>query len=535
MEKLNIDRLNSSIYKIIINKYGQIEITGHAFITGASIEHPKKYKVAITLCEVETGHIIKLKHKSLKLEFLKDEFYDQLDYRYAGFVAKTKLPYYLLKSGNYEITANLIADENQLIAPLEYTRIENFGTFTSQLRKFNSNFQVKLVENKHVDMKIKSVIKIKKDIEKVEYIVNPNKVSSKFREILEQEAYQKSNLWLFTERESQAQDNGKVLFEYVIDNHPEINARYAITLDGFDLFDEKYQKYLVEYRSLEHLKMYTQAKYKITTHPGYDNPFKHENDNNVETYLFDTVVAPKLKHTKLIFLQHGPTLTKTQFITSAYSKIKENVHKIITSYEFEEKNLIENFNYRKRDFIESGLARWDNLTNENTKENIFLFFHWRKELADDCDKFDWKNAINSDFMKNAIKLIDQFEKQKIKTTLKFHNQFEGSILNELIEYFKDYEYVKYEASNQFTKIIQESKLLITDKSSITSEFLYLEKPIIKYFDSQTDFDANNNIPVTNDVEQIIKLIKEERKTTNPFYKKPHCAKIVEQLQKEQND
>ncbi len=534
MEVLRKDRLNCNIYKISLNKNNQIEIVCHAFITGKSFEKSDKYQIELALEEINTGKHIKLRAESEKLEFLKEDFYDGLDYRYSGFIARSNFPYWLYKKGQYQIKVKLIADYSTVSESIDYCRIENLGAFSSMKKRNQNKFSTRLVNNTVIDMMVKPIIIIKQDIKDNDWTAKLDFVSDEFKDIINRDDFIKTDLWLFNERESQAQDNARALFEYVIDNHGDINAKYAITLDEFKLFDKKYQKHLIEYGSKEHLSEFVSAKYRITTHPGYDNPFKHNNCNSIETYLFDTIISPKLNFQKLIMIQHGYMGTCSQFITSAYSMYTCPVHKIVTSNSLEEENLIKNFNFKEKNFIKSGLARWDNLSNKSGNE-IFLFLHWDKNMADESYNFKLNDVKDSEFMRKVIELVEELEKNKIATRIKFHNQFEFSIIEELEDVFRKYYYVNYCSSNNFTKIINEAKLIVTDKSSITSDFLYLEKPVIKYFHKVEEYDILNKIPVTNDVDELVSFIKSAETTTNPFYNRPHCAKIMSELLKEKDD
>src|SRR5699024_10788945 len=76
------------------------------------------------------------------------------------------------------------------------------------------------------------------------------------------------DLWIISERGTEAKDNGFCFFEYLCKNHPEINARYVIDKKAAGEDYKKllaYEDRLIEYGGEEHKIAYILASHAISS------------------------------------------------------------------------------------------------------------------------------------------------------------------------------------------------------------------------------------------------------------------------------
>ena len=74
------------------------------------------------------------------------------------------------------------------------------------------------------------------------------------------------DLWIVSERGSDARDNGYHFFKYLRTEHPEINAVYIIKKDAPDRKKVAPLGQLVEYGSFRHYLCFLLAKVRVSTH-----------------------------------------------------------------------------------------------------------------------------------------------------------------------------------------------------------------------------------------------------------------------------
>lgn len=209
--------------------------------------------------------------------------------------------------------------------------------------------------------------------------------------------------------------------------------------------------------------------------------------------------------------------------------------------------------WNDQQIIKSGLPRWDKLKKEQNKsKNIFIFFTWRKTFEKQpylSEKYF--NKICS-FLFNS-KLEELINKNNIIVNIAFHH----ALTFNKIRLPQVPNYINVVNSNDISKYISRTDLLITDYSSICFDFMYLNIPVIFYlFDCQEMFLNNEDqkslidcISVEKDLynfcfneTEVISLIEnyindgfkletsKEDKNKNIFYEiQDNCKELYEQL------
>lgn len=291
------------------------------------------------------------------------------------------------------------------------------------------------------------------------------------------------NLWLIGELGVDAKDNGFVFFKYINKTHPEIKAVYYIKKDTPIYSEVSQVGETVEYNSFFHMIAFMKATKIISTQDMYPLPWGRINWREFK------IVYPWIARKKeFVFLQHG--ITKDD-ASKNMNFVRTRFDYLVTSTkrEFEEINS-EKYDYPNGNVIETGMPRFDDLYNnldKQTKNEILLMPTWRQYLADvSTDEFKaskYYNAFNNLF--NNVELIKILRENNMVLSFFPPHQEIQKFLSEFKpldkEVFRMIDVTKESVSN----LISESKLMITDYSSVSFDFAYMKKPLI-YF----QFDLN---------------------------------------------
>ncbi len=280
------------------------------------------------------------------------------------------------------------------------------------------------------------------------------------------------NIWLISERGNDARDNAYHFYKYLKKNHQEIKVRYVMDPSSAD-YKKIAKEDVVEYNTKEHYILFLTAGKLISTHiMGY----------SPDASLFwrlDKWNLLKLNG-KRIFLQHGITQNYIEIMTSKVAKIDL----FICGAEPEYRYILKNFGFSSDVVKYTGFARYDNLKNKE-KNQILLMPTFRKWLnyTNDFTETEYFKSWNS--LLNDNNLIDYLEKNNINLIFyphyeiqKYITNFKSKSKNIIIANFKNYD---------VQQLLIESKLLITDYSSVFFDFAYMRKPVIYYQFDQKEF------------------------------------------------
>ncbi len=359
------------------------------------------------------------------------------------------------------------------------------------------------------------------------------------------ERYQ--NIWLISERGDDARDNGYHIFNYICHNHSEINIYYVIDYRSIDYGKVKIIGNTVQHNSFKHFVLFALASTRISTHAwGGDVP--------VVDY-YKKLHLNKLIHKKTIFLQHG--ITKDFLPSLMYPQIEPDL--FICGAEPEYKFVKKMFRHPKGTVQYTGLARFDNLHINKTKDQILIMPTFRKWLQrmtpDEVEESEyiklWNDVIADE------KLIYALERKHLQ--LIFYPHYE---MQKYIDLFKSKnKCIKIANFNDYDvqTLLIESKLLITDYSSVFFDFGYMKKPTIyyhfdreRYIDEHYDFtkgyfnyDFNGFGKVAFLKEELVDAVilsidrefalepEYERRIADffPIYDKHNCERIFEKIKR----
>lgn len=284
------------------------------------------------------------------------------------------------------------------------------------------------------------------------------------------------DIWLIGERKTEAKDNGYHLFKYIRLNHTNDKVYYTIDRNSSDLDKIKYLGNVIYHDSFKHYLYYAMSSKLICAHLGScvpDSPICwkfYEND---------------MKKKKKIFIQHG--ITKELIPSLMYENTKADLFVCGSNLEYE---FVKNeFGYPEGSVKYLGFARFDNLHEKNEKNQILLMPTWRKWIP----SITWCNSniqeciemfLNSEYYKKFNNLINSYELinllEKNNMELIFYPHFEMQRYIDLFETKSKNIIIAKKDDYDIQTLLKESKILVTDYSSIAFDFAYMRKPIIYY-------------------------------------------------------
>ncbi|MET3548175.1 glycosyltransferase involved in cell wall biosynthesis [Paenibacillus favisporus] len=362
------------------------------------------------------------------------------------------------------------------------------------------------------------------------------------------------DVWLICERGCDAKDNGFIFFEYLRINHPEINAFYLV-----DKYSKSFDKVkplgnVVQYLSLKHKLLFVSSTKLISAHKGTIEPWNYKIFRQYFGFL-----SPKQKY---IFLQHG--ITKDD-VSYALGRKNTFFDLFITGAKPEFEYIKEKFGYKPSEVIYTGFARFDKLLPKDGKKQILFMPTWRNGIMNTS----WSNSETIDdliFLESIYykrlqslllnrSLIDLLEDNDYDLIFYPHDETQP-----YLKYFSTVSNrvkIADKESNDVQTILRESKLLITDYSSVFFDFGFMDKPTI-YYQFDKDFYLKNHYkqgyfnyehdgfgPIVNDERDVITFIDYYFKTgflveeeyllrINRFFEirdNKNCIRIFEAIRK----
>lgn len=287
------------------------------------------------------------------------------------------------------------------------------------------------------------------------------------------------NIWLLSERGKEARDNAYFFFAWLKEHHPEIKAKYIVSKESKDYhkFDQWPQD-RVEYDSMKHLISLWQAKYLISTHIcGYttERAFFTKFDRKYKLF----------RNRKRVFLQHG--IIKDYLKGLVYGRNRLDL--FITGSRMEYEYIKQHYGYPEGIVQYTGLCRYDNLNEFQTKKQLLIMPTWRIYI--DLNYFEestyyqtYKELLCSEEF-HAV--LDKYGYQAVFYP---HYAFQSKI-----QLFKNLNLpdsvVIADMSYDVQTLLKESEVLLTDFSSVFFDMMYMHKPILFYQFDEEEYRARH--------------------------------------------
>ncbi|PTI70156.1 CDP-glycerol glycerophosphotransferase family protein [Mammaliicoccus vitulinus] len=286
-----------------------------------------------------------------------------------------------------------------------------------------------------------------------------------------------SNIWLIGERFDTAQDNGIVFFNWLRAN-TSIDAYYVIDQNALDYQNIKHNRKVLKFGSIEHFKIASKAKVLVSTHD-FENILPYKPAKGFFGY----------EDTLKVFLQHGVLGRKSvEYHKDYYEQPFDifNVSSMSEKYDV----VVNEMGYDKENVFISGLSRFDNLpiVNDNNRiKKILIMPTWR----------DWLNSDfafeNSEYLEKYLSLIKNKKLNQLiarnNVEINFYPHYRAQSYFKLFLMNNEIKVQYVELGEQTVQsLLIEHDLLITDYSSVSFDFTYMNKPVIFYhFDVERFF------------------------------------------------
>lgn len=286
----------------------------------------------------------------------------------------------------------------------------------------------------------------------------------------------KKELWLIAETENMARDNGYAFFKYMRENHSDIKCYYAINFNCHDYEKVKSLGNIIKWSSFNHYFYYMSSTRNISSH-------KEGNPNQT---IFTFMHLYLKLYNNRVFLQHGVLYQNYSMFHQCNTKFSIFITGAKPEYDF----VKEKYGYNNDEVKYTGLARFDNLNNVEANPKIILYMPtWRRwiESENELKVSEYYHGIES--LINNSKLEEILEKNDMYLYFCPHNsmqKYKDSFIT-INNRVKVIDLEKVDIQN----LLMIGSLLITDFSSIHTDFAYMNKPIIYYQYDTDDFKSKH--------------------------------------------
>jgi len=294
-----------------------------------------------------------------------------------------------------------------------------------------------------------------------------------------------SNLWIIGGHNGQLYtDNSKVFYEYMIREHTDIDIAWMVNKNA-PMFDDIKGKKIIKGSIVGYLAFY-RAKVSL-----FSNTF----NSDIAPYAFILPFVRRYYDKQFkVYLGHGTiSLKKMPIFTGLKQKIKTKIFNsynlAIAATELEVEVMANSYGIKKSSIVLAGSARNDALYNINMdSKTILIAPTWRPWIHKNI------SIKETDFFRHYSQLLsdkkfnDLMKKYSITVKLYLHHMF-----HKFEDEFKVYEndcITLLPAEVNISKEIMGANLLMTDYSSICSDFYYLQKPIVFFQFDMEEYNDN---------------------------------------------
>jgi len=201
----------------------------------------------------------------------------------------------------------------------------------------------------------------------------------------------------------------------------------------------------------------------------------------VNSYVYYDIqkIVNKVNYLKYLFITHAIGYFKTKIISPQLDTLKESKRNIIISSPFEYEFYKHKLKYKDEYMHKAGLPRYDrlNLIKRNKSENkcILISFTYRKYSNTIYNKSLYKKNLES--LLNNTSLMSILKNRNIDLIFIQHH----------FDFFRkrpfnsnNFQNVKYRNQSFLSHYIEQCSLFITDFSTISFDFMFLNKPVLFY-------------------------------------------------------
>jgi len=287
-----------------------------------------------------------------------------------------------------------------------------------------------------------------------------------------------SNVWVISEYEMTARDNGYWFYKYIRESHPDIISYYPISEKSPDYVKIKELGNCVKHGGLKHCMLFWAAKIYCSSGATQGFPSPH---------ICHHFVLYNMHAFKYIFLNHGIT----RGFSTIVNRDQTNYDLLCTCSDLDKKIIIKD-NMQSEDVVKvTGFARHDNLDDSILdKKMIVIMPTWREwlsyryETTDEGRTSKVKAFLESDYFSkynellNSNAFISFLEENNLSCVFYLHQyaQVYVDFFTTKTNRIKIGTYETHDVQN----LLKKAAVLITDYSSVCYDFAYMLKPVIYY-------------------------------------------------------
>ena len=172
------------------------------------------------------------------------------------------------------------------------------------------------------------------------------------------------HLWVVSEYEGLARDNGYWFFKYIRDNYPDKSVFYPIAKGASDEGKIDVLGNRINFASFKHYMLFWAAEKQFTSSKNAGFPSR----------ICEDLVQWRFHRFQYVMLNHGITKGKSTVVDAS----KTNFDYILTCSELDREIIIKDNNQPEDKVLSIGFARHDNLDNSMTdKRTILVMPTWR--------------------------------------------------------------------------------------------------------------------------------------------------------------
>lgn len=332
----------------------------------------------------------------------------------------------------------------------------------------------------------------------------------------------KHQIWLFVDRVDMANENAEFLYKYINGKKEKyIHCFYVLGRGSQDYERVKGYGKVLNFNGWLFRMMYFLADYYITS--------------QTTRFILKPPKVPKFWgsyqfykdcYPPFVYLQHGVTEKDLSF---SQKKIAHNLRLFITSAYTEYQSILKYpYGYSEREVKMSGLARYDSicLQCDDKRNKIVIAPTWRQNLSTNIDTVNGRRGYNSQFKKsdfyqfyntliNDERILREMRKKGYEGVFRPH----PCLYEQSVDFITN-DVFKIEAKGEgYSEQFKKSCLLITDYSSIATDYAYANCPVIyAQFDKDVfyqghtyekgffDYEKDGFGPVCYDYESTVKSI-----------------------------
>lgn len=295
----------------------------------------------------------------------------------------------------------------------------------------------------------------------------------------------KKPLWIVSDREEVAGDNGEAFFRFLANEQP-ADIDYAFVINKGCPDDKRMGRYgrVLHFGTLRYKLAFLLADVILSS---------QANDFILNAFtICDNRYLRDLMHFDFVFLQHGITMND---LSNWLQKRNKKIDLFVTSAPAEQKSIVEsNYGLEPSQVILTGLPRFDRLVSakDRRQKQVLLMPTWRKTVQDMLQR-DPEHAAEllaqTDFYRFYNSLIHHPALLQKMRQLGYSGKF---LLHPMMQNytgcFTGNDVFQIATPTDYHRLFTEGALLVTDYSSTFFDFCYLQKPVIyTQFDEDTFF------------------------------------------------